>query len=274
MKIRLVISYLILTVMSIFVLFPVAWIIAYSFRVGSSLLSTHNIPRQITVDNYRNLLHNPRNPFLLWTLNTIKISIITTLLVLLVVTLGAYVLSRFRFTGRRALLMTLLVLQMFPGTLSMVAIYALLNTVNLLDTHLGLILVYAGSGIPFATWLVKGYMDSIPISLDEAALLDGATHLQIFSRITFPLCAPTLAVIGLLNFIGPFSEYLLARLVLLTPEKTTLAVGLHQFISNQYGQNWTQFAAGAVLTAIPITILFLFLQRHFIHGLTAGATKG
>ncbi len=122
-------------------------------------------------------------------MNTIKISIITTLLVLLVVTLGAYVLSRFRFTGRRALLMTLLVLQMFPGTLSMVAIYALLNTVNLLDTHLGLILVYAGSGIPFATWLVKGYMDSIPISLDEAALLDGATHLQIFSRITFPLCA-------------------------------------------------------------------------------------
>ncbi len=274
MKMGLWISYLVLIIMSIFVLFPVTWIIASSFRVGSSLFSTHIIPRRVTMGNYHNLLNNPRNPFLLWTLNTIKISIITTLLVLLVVTLGAYVLSRFRFTGRRTLLMVLLVIQMFPGTLSMVAIYALLNTVNLLDTHLGLILVYAGSGIPFATWLVKGYMDSIPISLDEAAFLDGATHLQIFSRIIFPLCAPTLAVIGLLNFIGPFSEYLLARLVLLTPDKTTLAVGLHQFISNQYSQNWTQFAAGAVLTAIPITVLFLFLQRHFIHGLTAGATKG
>ncbi len=271
---RLTLSYLVLVVVSVFVLFPVLWIVASSFRIGSTLFSTTIIPQQVTTENYTNLLNNPQHPFALWVLNTVKISVITSVIVLICVTMAAFVLSRFRFTGRRALLMVLLVIQMFPGTLSMVSIYVLLNTVGLLDSHLGLILVYAGGGIPFSTWLMKGYMDSVPFSLDEAAVLDGASHVQLFGRVILPLCAPTLAVIALLNFIGPFGDYLLARLVLLTPSKTTLAVGLHQFIADQYHQNWTQFAAGAVLTAIPITVMFLLLQRHFIYGLTQGATKG
>lgn len=272
----LVFSYLILLVAMAAVLVPILYIFFASFNTGSSLYSSTMIPKNFTMQNYRLLFNNPNKSvnFSLWTVNTLKIASATSIASVVLTSFTAYAFSRFRFWGRRYGLIMFLVVQMFPGAMGMVAIYVLLNILGLLDTHVGLILIYTGGAIPFSTWMAKGYIDSIPRSLDEAALIDGASRWQIYWRILMPLSLPILSVIALLNFIGPFNDYLLARIVLTSPEKRTLAVGLHAFISGQFDQNWTQFAAGSMLTAIPIMILFLSLQKYFISGLTAGATKG
>lgn len=256
------------------VVFPILWILACSFRSGSSLYSPTLIPRQVTVENYVNLFTNPRFPFPHWAWNSLKVCGASALGAVVITAFTGYAFSRFRFPGRRSGLMGLLVLQMFPGSMAMVAIYVLLNALNLLDTHLGLILVYTGGAIPFSMWLAKGYIDAIPRSLDEAALIDGANTWQVFWQIVMPLARPILAVIALLNFIGPFNDYLLARIVLTSDVNKTLAVGLRDFVTGQYDKNWTQFAAGSLLTSIPIMVLFLLLQKHFISGLVKGATKG
>lgn len=272
----LVFNYLILLVAMAVVLVPILYIFFASFNTGSSLYSSTMIPKNFTLDNYRMLFNNPNKSvnFALWTVNTLKIASATSIASVVLTSFTAYAFSRFRFWGRRYGLIMFLVVQMFPGAMGMVAIYVLLNILGLLDTHLGLILIYTGGAIPFSTWMAKGYIDSIPRSLDEAALIDGASRWQIYWRILMPLSLPILSVIALLNFIGPFNDYLLARIVLTSAEKRTLAVGLHAFIAGQFDQNWTQFAAGSMLTSIPIMILFLSLQKYFISGLTAGATKG
>lgn len=272
----LVFCYLIILLAMVIVLVPVLYIFFASFNQGSSLYSSTLIPKNFTLENYRLLFNNPNRSvnFGLWTMNTLKVAGAASLLSVLLTTFTAYGFSRFRFWGRRYGLILFLVVQMFPGAMGMVAIYVLLNLMGLLNTHLGLILIYAGGAVPFSTWMAKGYIDSIPRSLDEAALIDGASRWQIYWRILLPLSLPILSVIALLNFIGPFNDFLLARIILTSPEKRTLAVGLHSFISGRFDQNWTQFAAGSMLTAIPIMILFLSLQKYFISGLTKGATKG
>jgi arabinogalactan oligomer/maltooligosaccharide transport system permease protein len=257
----------------LFAVIPVAWIVMSSFRVGNSLYSTSLLPKHWTLQHYASLFLDPRYPFFRWTANTLKVSAMTSSATVILATMCGYVFSRFRFWGRRYGLMTFLIIQMFPGSMSMVAIYVLLNLVGLLDTHVGLALVYVGGGVPFTTWLLKGYLDSIDKSLDEAALVDGATRGQIFWRITLPLARPILASVALFSFIGPFNDYLLSRIVITTAEKNTIAVGLHAFIAGNYDQRWTQFAAGSVLVSIPILLVFFLLEKHFISGLTAGATK-
>jgi len=163
---------------------------------------------------------------------------------------------------------------MFPGIMNMVAIYVLLNLLGLLDTHLGLIIIYAGGGIPYNSWLMKGYMDGIPRSLEEAAIIDGASNWKIMWRIIFPLILPMVSVIAIFSFVSPFGDFLFARLVLTTPTNWTLSLGLYDFISGRFGQRYTQFAAGALLAALPITILYLSLQSLLISGLAKGSVKG
>lgn len=266
-------TYLVLTLFVFFAVIPIVWVFISSFKVGDSLYSTSFIPKQWTFDHYNTLFTDPRYPFMLWVKNTLKISVVTSIGTIILSTVCAYVFSRFRFWGRKYGLMSFLVIQMFPGSMSMVAIYVLLNLVGLLDTHLGLALIYIGGGVPFTTWLLKGYLDSIDLSLDEAALVDGATRGQIFVKIILPLARPVLASATLFSFIGPFNDYLLARIVITSSENKTLAVGLRDFIVGNFDQRWTQFAAGSVLTSIPILLVFLFLERNFISGLTQGATK-
>jgi arabinogalactan oligomer/maltooligosaccharide transport system permease protein len=265
--------YLVLLIALLFAVIPIIYILMSSFKVGNSLYSSTLIPRQFTFKHYLSLFTDPRYPFLQWTKNTLKVSTMTATATVVLTTMCAYAFSRFRFWGRKYGLMAFMVIQMFPGAMSMVAIYVLLNLVGLLDTHVGLALVYIGGSVPFTTWLLKGYLDSIDVSLDEAALVDGATRGQIFWKITLPLARPILASAALFSFIGPFNDYLLARIVITSSHKNTLAVGLHGFISGNYDQRWTQFAAGAVLVSIPILLVFFFLEKHFISGLTAGATK-
>ena len=170
--------------------------------------------------------------------------------------------------------MTFLILQMIPNFAALIAIYVLAVLTDLLDTHLALVLVYTGGAIPMNTYLMKGYLDTIPKELDESARMDGAGHFRIFWQIVMPLAKPMIAVIALFTFITPFTDFILARILLRSEDKFTLAVGLFEMISKQFGNEFTKFAAGAVLIAIPISILFLSLQKYFISGLTAGGTKG
>jgi len=267
-------TYAVLLVMVGVTLYPILWIVGASLNPGTSLFSTTLIPRNATLAHYKWLFTSPESDYLLWWKNTLKISALNAVLSVLLTTFTAYAFSRYRFVGRRYGLMLFLVLQMFPSMMAMVALYVLLNMVGLLDSHWGLILIYAGAQIPFNTWLVKGYFDTIPRSLDEAARIDGASHTQVFFKILLPLAKPILAVVALFNFMGPMTDFLLPQIVLTSPENKTLAVGLFGMINQQFGKNFTTFAAGAVLIAVPIAAVYLALQRYFISGLTAGGTKG
>jgi arabinogalactan oligomer/maltooligosaccharide transport system permease protein len=273
-NIGLALTYAILLVMVVVTLFPIAWTIGASLNPGTSLFSTKLIPDQASFTQYRYLLTDPNSQYLTWYKNSLKISFYTAVLSVLLTSITAYAFSRYQFVGKRYTLMAFLVLQMFPSMMAMVAFYVLLNMVGLLDNHWGLILIYLGGQIPFNAWLMKGYMDTIPRGLDEAARIDGAGHLIVFFRIILPLSSPIIAVVFLFNFMAPMMDFLLPQIVLTSPENKTLAVGLFDMIRDRFGQNYTRFAAGSVLVALPIAAVYLALQRFFISGLTAGATKG
>jgi arabinogalactan oligomer/maltooligosaccharide transport system permease protein len=163
---------------------------------------------------------------------------------------------------------------MFPVLMAMVALYILLNTIGLLDSLIGLIIIYVGGAIPMNAFLVKGYFDTLPRELDESAKIDGAGHFRIFFQILLPLAKPILAVVALFNFMAPFMDFILPRIVLRSPENFTLALGLFNFVNDQFANNFTRFSAGAILIAVPIALVYLFLQRYLISGLASGATKG
>ncbi len=272
-NIYLGLSYLFLLFMIIIVFIPVLWIFSSSLNPGTNMFSSSMslIPKNYTFEHYKNLFTETR--FLTWYRNSIKVGLGSSALTVFLVTLTSYAFSRLKFFGRKHGLVVMLILQMFPATMNMVAIYLLLNLVGLLDTHLGLVLIYAGGSIPYNTWLMKGYMDTIPKSLEEAALIDGASRWTILWKIIIPLCLPIISVLAIFSFVGPFTDFLMARIVITTPTKYTLAVGLHDFIAGQFSKHFTQFAAGAILSALPITILYLSLQGLLITGLTKGSTK-
>ncbi len=272
---------LVVTVLAIiYATFPVLWIASASFDPRNSLAQQRLIPPNASWDNYRTLLNNPIHPFPRWMVNSIKISFITSILAVLISALAAYAFSRFHFRGRRSLLLTILLVQVFPNFLAMVAIFLLLQQIKNyipslgLNTHGGLILVYLGGALGINTWLMKGFFDAIPRDLDESARIDGASDWHVFWRIIFPLVRPILAVVGVLTFIGTYSEVLLASVLLRSKENFTLAVGLWQLIEGQYNQKWGVFAAGALIGAIPIMVIYLIAQDWIIGGLTQGAVKG
>jgi len=271
-KISKFFTYTILVITAIFVLYPVIWIITGSLNPGDSLFSTSLIPDSLSLKHYVYLFNE--TDYLNWYKNTLKIAFWNMILSTFLVVTAAYAFSRFRFPGRKQGLMTMLVLQMFPGFMGMIAIYILLLQLNLLDNHWGLILVYAGGSIPFNAWLVKGYFDGMPRSLEEAAKIDGASNVEIFYKIMMPLSKPILVFVAVTNFIGPWMDFIFARLVLRSSEKKTLAIGLFEMVTGRGNSEFTTFAAGAVLVAVPITILFFIFQDQLTDGLKAGANKG
>ena len=264
----------------LFALFPIIWIFSASIDPSNSLAGQRLIPANATFANYQNLVRSDLFPFRTWMWNSLRIAITTTILGVLFTALAAYAFSRFRFRGRRSLLQTILLVQFFPNFLNMVALYLILQQVGVyipwlsLNTHGGLILLYLGGVLGLNTWLMKGYFDAIPRDLDEAAMMDGATHMQTFLTVILPLVRPILVVVGLLSFVGTYSEYILARVMLTSVDKYTLAVGLSLFIRDQYANRWGQFAAGALIGALPTVIIFMALQRYLVSGLTAGSVKG
>ncbi|TGB02386.1 sugar ABC transporter permease [Halobacillus salinus] len=271
---QLTLSYIVIIIVSAIILYPILWVIGSSFNPGNSLSGSSIFPADATLKHYKDLFDLENSNYLIWYWNTLKVCIITMVLSVIMVCLTAYSFSRFRFVGRKNGLMTFLILQMIPNFAALIAIYALANLTGLLDTHLALILVYTGGAIPMNTYLMKGYLDTIPKELDESARMDGAGNFRIFWQIVMPLAKPMIAVVSLFTFIIPFTDFILARVLLRTEEKFTLAVGLYELIADQFGNEFTKFAAGSVMIAIPIAIMFLSLQKYFVSGLTAGGTKG
>ena len=278
-KIKLL-KHLIIWIVIIFALFPLFWTLSAALNPANTLINQKLIPTNANFDNFKYLFNNEQHPFLIWLWNSVKISFITATIAVSMTALAAYPFSRFKFRGRRKGLFVILLIQIFPQMLAMVAIYLLfLNIQEVLpafglNTHPAIITIYLGGAIGVNTWLMKGYLDTIPTSLEEAAYIDGASKFQAFYKIILPLARPILAVLFVLQFIATYSEYILASIILNSNEKYSLAVGLHLFISDMYANRWGVFSAAALIGAIPIVVLFMLVQKYIVHGLIGGAVKG
>ncbi|MFK4850365.1 sugar ABC transporter permease [Microbacterium sp. ZW T6_19] len=272
--------HLVAIVVSAFALFPLLYVLSASLNPRGTLTGSNQLFSAIGIDSYVRILSDPQNPYGLWFLNTLLIAVITGASTVFIGALAAYAFSRMRFTGRRVGLVTIVVVQMFPQLLAVVAIFLLMTTLGDwfpaigLNTHTGLILVYLGGALGVNTYLMYGFFNTLPIELDEAARIDGAGHARIFFTMILPLVAPILAVVALLSFIGTVNEYVIASIMLVDVDKQTLVVGLTKLVANPRYADWSAFSAGAVMAAVPVMILFLFLQKYIVGGLTAGATKG
>lgn len=237
--IRLSLTWLVVILVSVVIIYPLVWTVGASLNAGNSLLSTSIIPENLSFQHYADLFNGNVN-YLTWYWNSMKISFLTMVLTLISVSFTAYAFSRFRFKGRQNGLMLFLLLQM----------------------------------IPMNTWLMKGYLDAIPKDLDESARMDGASSFRIFIEIIMPLSRPILAVVALFSFTGPLGDFILSSTILRTPDKYTLPIGLYNLVAQKMGASYTTYAAGAVLIAVPVAILYLALQKYFVSGLTSGSTKG
>ena len=264
-------------VMIVVCVLPLLYVLSASLNPGGTLTGSNKLFREISFDNYSNL---GERGFWTWARNSLIVCTVTAVGTVLMGAAAAYAFSRFRFKGRRGSLTGLLLAQMFPQTLAFVAIFLLLLSLGEvfpslgLNSLLGLICVYLGGALGVNTFLMYGFFNTVPRELDEAAKIDGATHAQIFWRIIMPLVTPILAVVALLAFIAAFGDYIISKIVLVSEDNWTLAVGMFQWVSNQLASNWGLFAAGALLASIPVLVLFLSLQRYIIGGLTAGSVKG
>jgi arabinogalactan oligomer/maltooligosaccharide transport system permease protein len=270
-----------LVLLAIIVLIPVAYVIGTSLNPFSGIPSSI-WPENPSFKNFQFLLEGSAlygaqvrtNEFISWYWNTLQIAFLTMIFSVLFVTGTAYVFARYKFKGKKAGLMTILVLQMFPSFLGLIAIFTLFQTFGLLDQPLALVIIYTAGSIPFNVWLIKGYLQGIPKELDESAKIDGANKLQIFFKIIMPLSVPIISFVAVTQFMAPWLDYILPSFVIETESKWTLAVGIFSFINDQTRINYPAFSAAAILIALPITTLYIVFQRFLIEGITAGANKG
>lgn len=258
-------------VMMAIVLFPIIYVVNSSLSSGDSFFSGKLIPTSLTLDNYKDVLEN--TDFLIWMKNSLIVCITVSTLQVIMSLTAAYAFSRMRFKGRKNGLMTLLILQMFPNMMAIPAILGVAYKFDLMDQLWALIILLAG-GSAYSIWLLKGFIDGIPKELDEAAMVDGATHWQIFCKVIIPLTKPMLAVMFIFSFMGVYSEFVLTSALIKDSSNFTLAVGLRSFIQNEFSAHWTQFSAASVMASIPVVVLFMLFQKHVSKGLVAGAVKG
>lgn len=264
-----------------FALFPLIWMASASFDQLGKINTQSLIPQYRGLDNYRLLWENPDQPYWRWMRNSVLISSVNAVLQLAIGATAAYALSRFRYRGRKTTLMTILIIQMFPQLLAITAFYVILadlrESIPFMDfgSPIALLVIFAGGALGINAWMLKGFFDSIPSEIDESAKIDGASHGQIYIRIILPLALPMLSVVALLSFIGTMNEFLLTSVILGGNQDTiTLAVGMRQFIETDFQENWGAFAAGALIATLPVMILFIWLQKFVVSGLTAGSLKG
>ena len=266
-------------VMVIFSAFPLLFVLSSSLNPHGTLTGSNALFSKVGLDAYIRILNTPEQPFAVWFGNTLVIAGTTSICTVFLGALAAYSFSRMRFTGRRTGLLTLVLVQMFPQLLAVVAIFLVMSTIGDLfpaiglNTQIGLIMVYLGGALGVNTYLMYGFFNTVPASIDEAAKIDGASHARIFFTIILRLVAPILAVVALLSFIATTNDFVVASVLLVDPEKQTLAVGLYNLVSNPNYADWSAFAAGAVLAALPVMALFLYLQKYIVGGLTAGSEK-
>ncbi|MDN4476453.1 sugar ABC transporter permease [Demequina sp. SYSU T00192] len=264
--------YIGLTMVAIVVIWPISYTLSAAFTPGNSIAGLSNVPfgAGFTWDHFTYLFTETMYPR--WFLNSFIIAVATMLGTLVFASLAGYVFSRFRFTLKRPLMMSLLVLQIFPSFVGMIAIYVILLRMNALDTLWGLVLVYLAGNLPYSIWLVKSYFDTIPSGLDEAARIDGASHLRTYVTIVLPIAKPILLFLAITTFAAPWMDFIFPKLVLRSPEQQTLALGLTSFVSDK-NSDFTTFAAGAVIVAIPFIIFFLLTQKSLIQSMATGAMK-
>ena len=266
-------------VMVIFSAFPLLFVLSSSLNPHGTLTGSNALFSKVGLDAYIRILNTPEQPFAAWFGNTLVIAVTTSICTVFLGALAAYSFSRMRFTGRRTGLLTLVLVQMFPQLLAVVAIFLVMSTIGDLfpaiglNTQIGLIMVYLGGALGVNTYLMYGFFNTVPASIDEAAKIDGASHARIFFTIILRLVAPILAVVALLSFIATTNDFVVASVLLVDPEKQTLAVGLYNLVSNPNYADWSAFSAGAVLAALPVMALFLYLQKYIVGGLTAGSEK-
>ncbi len=272
----LALQYVILILAALFAFYPIWFAILASGRLGQRLYTLNFLgmflPTEWSFENYRVMLFD--QPFLIWIKNSLYVASLTTVGSLIVSTFGAFAVSRFRFKGREFFLIFLLAIQTFPGVLSLVAIAQVLTALGLYGKHLGLVLAYTTGSLVFCTWNLKGYFDTIPIDLEEAAMLDGCGPIQAFAYVALPLARPALAVTALLSFLAGWGDFIFASVLVPSPEPMKLAVPALYRLANSMSVPWGYFAAGATIVIIPTLIVFLLTQRSFESGLTVGGVKG
>ncbi|WP_443073537.1 sugar ABC transporter permease [Streptomyces sp. NBC_01429] len=259
-----------LVVASVIAVFPVLWVLLTSLK-PASYATTTDFFKETTFENYTNLLRD--TPFLTWFGNSLVIAGLTTLLGVFVAATTGYAVSRFGFPGKRGLMWTLLVTQMFPVAVLIVPIYNIMAGLGLLNRSAGLVITYLTIAVPFCAWMMKGFFDTIPREIDESGMVDGLTPFGTFFRLILPLAKPGLAVTAFYSFITAWGEVAYASAFMVGDENLTLAGGLQKFV-NQYGAQWGPMTAASVLIAIPAALVFLFAQRHLVTGMSAGAVKG
>jgi arabinogalactan oligomer/maltooligosaccharide transport system permease protein len=267
-----------LAVMCVVSLYPVLWVIKLALSPTQALsLDISPLPSAVTFDHFRDVLGSTDSQgrwlFGRQLLASVLVSSATTVVGMGLAVTAAYALSRFRFPGKQSGMQALLVTQMFPATLMLVPLYSILQTLGLLDSLGGLVLVYATSSLPFCVWMLKGYFDTIPRELEEAAIMDGASPWQVFVKVVLPLARPALAVTALFSFMTAWNEFILAATLLNDAARFTLPVALQRYVG-EYKTEWGHFAAGALIVSAPVMALFFGLQKYLVGGLTAGAVKG
>jgi arabinogalactan oligomer/maltooligosaccharide transport system permease protein len=253
--------------------YPALRILTISLRPGNNLLneSLRIIPEGATFSNYVKLL--TEKPFLIWIRNSLLVTSVVTLFGVSLASMAGYAFSRYKFPGRKAGLLSLLVTQMFPPTMLLLPLYIMISKLQLVNSFLGLIIMYSATALPFCIWLMKGYYDSIPFSLEESAKVDGAGRFFAFRKIILPLASPALVITALFSFMAAWNEYIVAAQVLWYEDMFTLPLGLKSLQGNMTTE-WGMYAAGALLISIPVVILFLVLSKWLVSGLTLGSVKG
>lgn len=270
---RLFLSYLVLLIFAAIAIYPILQVVTVSLRPADRLLSTslEIIPDNATLRNYVELFRD--RPFLTWLGNSAFVSLVVTLTGVVLASMTGYAFSRFSFVGKKIGLLSLLTTQMFPATMLLLPLYIMLIKLGLINTYLGVIIIYAATALPFTIWTMKGYYDTIPYTLEEAARIDGCNQFQAFYKIILPLAAPALVITALFSFMTAWAEYLVAAQILQDSALWTLPLGLKSFESNM-STEWGLYGASSIIVTIPVVILFLALSKYLVSGLTLGSVKG
>ena len=271
--------YLVAVILIIFAVIPVLWVVSASLNPAKSLVSGTLWPKNPGFTNYVQLLHNQFFPYGKWLFNSLKIATISSVITVMITCITGYALSRFRFSGRRNLMSAILILNIFPSILALVALFAMTQQFGLyihwlgLDTHGALIMIYIAGAMGINALMVKSYIDSIPKELDEAAWVEGASHWQTFWYVILPMITPIVITVGVLAFIAAYGDFVLARVLLKSADQLTVMVGIMLFRSDRFDQDFGVITAGSVMAAIPIILMYIPLQKYVISGLTAGSVK-